>query len=384
MQWDKLPFYVDKPIREFGETVVNVLATLGHGETGGLGELMALNLYLNNRHGTVLMHRIPVEPIASPVDFRVARERMRTVHRALLDGLSAFWGTWCSDRDVVEQYRRKYRDEDRYVVVLNEMDQNARDADDLVRGLNVSDNAADLDLDPRRVALADYVDGLVASRSMPGRLLADVRLRQFEATYQFDPRELRDYHAHVFRSVYACFYWTAVAQLRLGARIVDRMTESGTVAENRMGFVVHLVKFARPLSVFDATRSRFPVALSPAASAHLADLLAYLSRLYRALRRGRAAAAAARLISRSAAAARHFADLLSADMRETLRLDAGDEPADYFGGYDYDAAVKLFETNYQAFARLVSTASDFEADRENLAKLKKYMFFWDEQEFDRT
>lgn len=375
---DKLSSYVDKPIREFGETIVNVLATIGHGETGALGELMAMNLYLNNKFGTVLMHKIPAEPVASWADFQVARKRMRAVHGMILEKLYAFWDTWCSDRDIVTQYRRKYRDGD-HVAVLREMATNVRETDDLVRGLNVSDHdVVDLDFDPNRIALTDYVAAIVSSRSMPDELSADVQLRSFEASYQFDPRELRAYHAFVFRSVYACFYWTTVTQLRLAARIVEQMKEHGTVQENRMGFVVNLAKFLRPLTVFDVNRNRFALDLSPAASGNLTALVSYLSRLYRALRRG----CSAELILSSGTEARHFADLLSADMETLLNVEG---PADYFENYDYDAAVKLVETNYQAFARLVSTTSGFKEDRVNLMKLKKYLFFLaDVAEFDLT
>lgn len=374
---DKAYFYVDRPIREFGETIVNILATVGHGETGPLGELMALNLYLNNRYGSVLMHKIPAEPVASWTDFEVARNRMRAVHRDILGKLYAFWDTWCGDRDIVSQYRRKYAGGG-HAAVLREMDNNVRETDDLVRGLNVSDDVVDLDFDPRRVALTDYAAAIVSSGSMPDRLLADVRLRSFEASYQFDPRELRGYHAFVFRSVYACFYWTAVTQLRLAARIVERMKERGTVGENRTGFVANLARFARPLTVFDVNRSQFALGLSARASENLTGLVSYLWRLYRAARRG----CTVELIVSSGTAARDFADSLSADMGTLLDAEG---PADRFENYDYDAAVKLFETNHRALARLVSAASGFKEDRANLMKLKKYLFYLaDVAEFDPT
>jgi len=179
-QFDEILADIDKAIREFGETVVNMLTILSHGETGGLGELMALNLYLNNVYKTVFLQKIPLEQVRSSVDIEIARKHIRDVHMMLLDKLYTYWDTWCSDKDIVTQYRLKYKNYE-FIVILDEMNKNIEDAEELMRSLNVSDNVVDLDFDPKRIALTDFVNHLVSNTPMPNELLIDFQLKSFEA-----------------------------------------------------------------------------------------------------------------------------------------------------------------------------------------------------------
>lgn len=361
---------MDQPIREFGENVVNMLSTLGHGELGGLGELMALNLYLNNGLGTVFMHRVPVAPITSPDDFAVAKRRMRTVHGAILDGLYAFWDTWCSDADVVAQYRRKYSGS-AYIVLVSEMDKNIRESEAFVRALNVSDNVVvPLDLDPRRVALTDYAERVSSAASMPAALSADMRLRAFRASFEFDPRAVHEHQASVFRAVYTCFYWNTIVHLKLGLRLA---AERRGGDDDETAFVVNFVRYVRPLAVFDLNRFHFVVALSPEAAAHLTRLLAFLLKMYRVSRNPHHHGGGG--VFSSSPIIREFVDLLSADMHAVLNMNVPDE---YFDRLSRGDALKLMQSNYRAFARLVAATSAFKEDRVNAIKLKRFMFFLSE------
>lgn len=374
LQLQRLLTDVDEPIRRFGQTVADALALLGRGDWQ-LGELMALNLYLNNRYGTVLMHRLPAEPVTGAADLAVARERARLVHRAIADRLSAFWSRWCSDRNIVRQYRRKY-DGDTFVSVLAAIGRNTADADSLLRSLSISDggDGNGVDLDPARIALTDYANGLIADGSMPGPVLTDLRLRAFEASYQFDPRALARYHRRLFRSVNACFYWTAVVYLRLGARIVDLLHDDGDVAVNRRCLLTNVARFVRPLAVFIDVGLTVPAADGdddppPPPPEHLGRLLAYSTRLYRTLQRDYTVPEV--LAARQPIG--QFADLLSADMEASLGVQA--PAADAFAEYGRDAAVELFESNYRALVRLVSAASRYRDDRVNLSNAAGYMSY---------
>lgn len=372
LQLHRLQSDVDEPIRRFGRTVVDALALLGRGDWQ-LGELMALNLYLNNRYGTVLMHRVPAEPLTGAADLAVARERARLVHRKIADRLSAFWSRWCSDRDVDRQYRRKY-DGDTFVSVHAATLRNTADADALLSSLYISggDSGGGVDLDPGRIALTDYADGLIAGGSMPVPVLADLRLRAFEASYEFDPRALARYHRQLFRSVSACFYWTAVVYLRLGVRILDLLRDDGDLAVNRNCLLTNVARFVRPLAVFVDIVGTVPAAagdddLPP--PEHLGRLLAYSARLYRTLRDEYTVPAV--LAAREPIAG--FADLLSADMEASLGVQA--PAADAFAEHGRDAAAELFESNYRALVRLVSAASRYRDDRVNLSNAAGYMSY---------
>lgn len=373
---DKLYDHVDRPIREYGETVANMLSILAYGEMGRLGELMAVNLYLNNEFKTVLMHKVPVEPVTSATDFQVAAKRMRDVHKMILGKLHTFWDTWCDDRDVVAQYRAKYEREP-FIMVLDEMNKNMDDTDELLRSLNVSGPAVDVDPDPRRVALADYVRAVVSSGSMPGPMLADLRLRSFEASYQFNPREVHEYHVSVFRHVYTCFYWTTVTHLKLADRVADgvrRLARSSgeNVRRSDLGsFAVDFVKYARPLTVFDVNRYTFATSLSPKASINLTKLLLFLARI----RRGAKNADQTQTILTGSTDIRKFIDLLSADMANMFDMDVPDA---YFDGLSPENALSLMRSNYKAFARLVAATSGSKEDRINVIKLKKFFFFLSE------
>lgn len=367
---NKLPIYADKPIREFGETIVNVLTTLRHGEPGKLGELMTLNLYLNNRFNTVFMYKIPVEPITSPVDFEVARKRMRNVHLMILEKLYAFWDTWCSDKDIVTQYRVKHKN-DAFLVVLAEMDKNIKDADDLVRGLNVSDNVVDLDFDPKKIALVDFVDGIISSRSMPDAVLADLKLRSFEASYEFNPQALYEYHNSTFETVYTCFYWMTITHLNLAVKLINETEKRETSPDDVKNLVINIVKYIRPLTVFNINRSQFVLRLPTAASKNLTMVLAYLMKMYYLLRKDYSKEA----ILSSASDIQTLADLLSNDSETIFNTNATAIGSVDFDNYDYETAFNLMKSNYQEFARLASATSGFKEDRKNLMKLKKSLLF---------
>jgi len=345
-----------------------MLSTLTRGQTAGLGELMALNLYLNNRYGTVFMHKVPVTSVASTVDYEVARRHARRVHDTILGKLRAYLTMWCGDRDMVTQYRLKYVGAT-HATVLHEMAKNTDDTDGLIRDLNVQliGGPSDLDFSPKRIVLADYVDRLVSLRPMPDELLADIKSKTFEVSYEFDPPAVSEYHGHVFRAIYACFYWTTISHLRLAVRVVDELEKLDTPGQWAR-FAINFVKFIRALIIFNVNRSRFATALPPTASANLTELLSFFSRACAKSRNE----PLDRVIRSSRPAIRTFADLLSADM-ETVTSLAANAPARYLDGADYATASKLMRSNYRSFARLVSATCGFGDDLTNAVKLKRLM-----------
>jgi len=350
-----------------------MLSALAHGETGRLGELMALNMYLNNEYGTVLMYKAPTEPVASSTDWEVARERSRRAHAAILDKLRTMWGTWCGDKDVVAQYRHKHAG-DAHATVLDAMAANADEADRLIRDLNVT-AAAGLDFEPRRIALTDFVDGLVATGSMPDAVLDNLRLQRFETSYAFDPLAVRAYHGHVFRAVYACFYWTTIVHLQLAVRVIDALPHDGLEETAGWRFFVNFVKFVRPLTVFDMNRLLFPTVLSPEASVNLTALLSFLLDVYRSAKNSTPGHALLSAVPR----VREFVDLLRADMQTLLDAQAPPPPSDdRFDHMSHETACALMRSNYHAFARLASATSRFKEDRKNAIRLKKFMPFLSE------
>lgn len=366
----------DKPIREFGETVVNMLSTLAHGETGGLGELMALNLYLNNKFDTVFIHKVPVEPMTSSVDLEIAKKHMGNVHSMILGKLYTFWDTWCSDKDIVTQYRLKYQNDD-YKVVLAEMDKNNKEADDFIRSLNVSDHVVDLDFDPKRITLNNYVNHLISKLPLPNELLLDMDLRSLEASYEFNPQAMYAYHKFVFRTVYTVFYWTTITHLKLGVQFIDEM-ENYELSKYRKSFITKFIKYIRPLIVFDINRSQlFVLKLSPKASRNLTSFISFLFKLFDHLSNTNLKD----VIMSSRLEIQKFIHLFSADMETTVNIKA---PAyDYFDNLSYENALSLMQSNHRAFCRLVSATSDFKEDRKNVIKLKKFFFFLSEAiEFD--
>lgn len=366
---NKITDYADKPIREFGETLSNMLSVLVHGEIGGLGELMALNLYLNNKFNTVFIYKIPVEPVTTLTDFEIGQKHMRSEHNMILDKLYSFWDTWCSDRDVVTQYRHKYRNE-KFIVVLDEMNMNIEDAEALVRGLNVSDNVVDLDLDPKRIALTDYVNGLISKSSMPAEILTDIQLRAFEASYEFNPREIYEYHKYVFRNIYTCYYWTTITHLKLGVRMIDEMKKSG-VNDYRMSFRANFIKYVKPLVVFNINQREFVSRMSPKAMRNLNKLISFLSTFCQELKDNNLK----KLILKSRPKVQKLTNALTIDMEKMLNFKM---PVDNVDELSYEDALKVMRSNYIAFARLVSATSDFKEDRMNLLKLKKTLFFLSE------
>ncbi|XP_060863169.1 uncharacterized protein LOC132939804 isoform X2 [Metopolophium dirhodum] len=375
-KFNKIPAVVDKPIREFGETVVNMLTILSHGETGGLGELMALNLYLNNVYDTVFLQKIPVEPVTSSVDVKIARKHMGDVHMMLLDKFYTYWDTWCSDKDIVTQYRLKYKN-DEFIVILDEMNKNIADAEELMRSLNVSDNVVDLDFDPKRIALTDFVNHLVSNIPMPNELLIDLKLKAFEASFEFNPQAMYAYHKSVFRTIYICFYWTTITHLKLGIQFIDEMEIHENVTKYRMNFIVDFIKYLRPLTVFNIHQTQFPLKLSTEASGNLTSLLSFLLKFFDNLRNSNFKD----VILLSRLEIQKFVSLLSADMETMLNMKAPENY--YFDTISYEKTLKLMKSNYRVFARLVLATGGFKEDRINLIKLKKFFFFLSEAvEFD--
>lgn len=373
---DKISVYADQPIREFGEMVANVLNILAHGEIGGLGELMAIHLYLNNQYNTVFMYKIPVEPIMTQTDFEIAQNHMRNVHNMILEKLYTFWDTWCSDKDIITQYRLKYKNEE-FIVILDEMAKNINETGDLVRDLNVSDNTViDLDFAPKKIILTDFVNGIISKRSMPDELLLYIKLKSFESSYEFNPQSVYDNHKSVFNIIYICFYWTTITHLKLGVRIMDDFEQNGTSDYHLAKFKKHFIKFMKPLSVFHMNRSQYISKLLPEAWRNIDILISFLLQLYYDLRN---AASLNEAIS-SKPIIQEFIQILTADMVTASNLEF---PDNYFSKMNCEKALKLMKSNYQAFARLVSATSDFKEDQMNATKLKKFLFFLSEAiEFD--
>lgn len=363
---DRITNNVDIPIREFGETVVNMLSILAHGELGGLAELMALNLYLNNKFGTVLIHKIPVEPITSSDDFAVAKRHMQKTHSMILDKLYTFWNTWCSDINVVEQYRYKYKDS-AFVELISEMEKNTKDSDDFIRELNVSDHVVDLDFDPKRITLTDFVNHIISSRSMPTDILGDMQLKSFEISYEFNPHAVYEYQTSVFRTIYTCFYWMTITHLKLSVRLIDNIEQHG-IKYCHTRFIVNFVRYVRPLAVFDINQFLFVPMLSSDAANNVTRLLAFLLNIYQSARN----TYSKNWILSSRPAIQKFVDLLSTDMKTMLNMEV---PDIYFDNLSYENTLKLMQSNYQAFARLVAATSGFKEDRINVIKLKKFAFF---------
>jgi hypothetical protein len=344
-----------------------MLSTLAHGELEGLAELMALNLYLNNKFGTVLIHKIPVDPITSPDDFAVAKKHMQKVHSMILDKLYTFWNTWCSDIDVVAKHQYMYKSS-AFVELISEMEKNTKDTDDFIRGLNVSDHVVDLDFDPKRIALTDFVNHIISSRSMPTDMLADMQLKSFEISYEFNPHAVYEYQMSVFRTIYTCFYWTTITHLKLSVRLIDNLEKRG-VQHYQTTFIVNFVRYMRPLTVFDINRIHFVATLSTDAARNLNRLLAFMLKIYRNSRNTRSK----NWIPSSRPAIQKFVDLLSADMKTMFNMEV---PDSYFDNLSYENnTLKLMQSNYRAFVRLVAATSGFIEDQINVIKLKKFAFF---------
>ncbi|XP_060841650.1 uncharacterized protein LOC132922251 [Rhopalosiphum padi] len=374
-KYDKISANVDKPIREFGENVVNMLSILSHGETEGLGELMALNLYLNNVYDTVFIQKIPIEPVMSSVDLEIAKEHIRKVHSMILDKLYTFWDTWCSDKDIVTQFRLKYKN-DEYIVILDEMNKNIEETDDFIHSLNVSDNVVDLDFDPERIALTGFVNHLISNTPMPNEFLVDLKLKSFEATYEFNPHAMYAYHKSVFKAIYICFYWTTITHLKLGIQFIDEI-ENYEVTKYQTSFIINFVKYIRPLAVFNINRSQFALQLSTEASKNLNSLISFLLKYFGDLSNTNLK----EVILLSRLEIQKIVNLLSADMESMLNMKAPDNY--YYDAISYENVLKLMRSNYRAFNRLVLATSGFKEDRMNVIKLKKCFFYLSEAiEFD--
>lgn len=346
-----------------------MLSTLAHGEQGGLAELMALNLYLNNKYNTVFLYKIPAEPITSSDDFAVAKEHMRQIHSMILDKLYTFWDTWCSDSDVVAQYQNKYKNA-AFILLISEMYKNTRDSEDLVRSLNVSDNVVDLDFDPERIALTDFVSHLISNRSMPAELLTEMQLKLFQTSYEFNPHAVYEYQMSVFRHIYTCFYWMTITHLKLGVQLIDNIEQRG-IKDYRVTFIANFVRYTRPLTVFDLNRLHFVLAMSPQAATNLRRLLAFLLQINRNLRDTHSSNG----IPSLKPVILKFIDLLSTDMQNMLKMTV---PNSYFDDLSYENTLKLMQSNHQAFACLVSSTCRFKEDQTNAIKLKKFMLFLSE------
>lgn len=380
-QLDEVPALADQPIREFGAPVANMLAVLAHGETGGVAELTAVHLYLNNAYGTVLMHRVPPGPVTTAAEMAACRDRARAVHAALLAALRTFRGTWCGDRDVEAQHRAKYRAHG-FADVAAAVRGSAADAADLVRGLNVAAGARTVRLDfaPERLALARYTARLAADRFAADALVAGLLERRFAATYEFDPRALYDGYLRgtVFGTAYAVFYWTAVAHVRLAERYADADAAGPWPPSAAAAFASAFRLFARPLAVFRGSLPTFADPLSARAADTVARLHRFVVRLSDDLSK---LAAAAPDETRNALAAarpkmRDLVGRLCADAVATVPGLTEPPPPEYFDAVaTRDDALRLMRTNRLAFARLVAATAGHADDRANLIRLKRFFFY---------
>lgn len=368
--------YADQPIREFGETVTNMLIFLAHGEIGGLGELMAMNLYLNNQYNTVFMHKIPIESIVTKNDFEIAQKRIRNVHNMILGKLYSFWDTWCSDNDVVTQYRLKYKNVE-FIVILDEMDKNIKEADDLIHDLKVSNNTIiDINFDPKKITLTDFINNIILKSPMPNELLLDIKWNSFVSSYEFNPQSVYDNHKSIFNTIYICFYWTTITHLKLGVKVMDDFEQNGINIYHLAKFKNLFIKFMKPLSVFHTNRSQYISKLLPEAWRIIDMLISFLLQLHYDLMN---ATNSSEVIS-TRPIIQKFIENLTADMVTISNIEP---PSDYFNKINYKEALKLMKSNYQAFARLVSSTTDFKEDQINAVKLKKFLFFISEAvEFD--
>lgn len=348
-----------------------MLNVLAHGETGGIGELMALNLYLNNVFGTVLMYKVPTGPIASSEDFEIAKNRSREIHRMVVEKLNTFWGTWCSDKDIVMQYRSKYAN-GRFAIILDEIDKNIDETSGFIRRLNVSGNVVDVDFDPYRILLTRFVDGLISEKSMPDGLLKEIQMNAFRASFEFNPQALYvNHHNSLFRSIHTVFYWTTITHLNSAVRFIDGIERFGVDSHNTR-FTVDFVKFVRPLLVFDINQVDSLPQLPREASVNIGTLVSYLLKLYYDLKRGPSKRA---ILMSARPEIQKFARLLNTDMEKLFNAKVPDY---YFEKLSYDGALELMQSNYQAFARLVSATSDYKEDRRNMNKIKRFFYFLSE------
>lgn len=348
-----------------------MLNVLGHGETGGIGELMALNLYLNNIFGTVLIHKIPVEPIVSLEDFQIAKKHSRGVHIMIMEKLYDFWNTWCSDKDVVTQYRLKYANK-QFEVILDEISRNIKVTNKFIHRLNVSGNVGNMDFDPNKILLTNYVNGLISNKSMPEAILNDIQLKFFEASFEFNPKALYiNYHKSVFKSIYTIFYWTTITHLKLGVQFIDNI-ERFKVETHGIHFMMKFVKFVRPLTVFDINQYEFITRLPPKASMNIGKLIIFLLRLYYDIKPTNLKNA---ILLSARPEIQNFVNLLNIDMKIVLNMEVPDY---YFNNLNYDAALELMQTNYQAFTRLVSATSGSKEDRRNINKIQNFFYFLSE------
>lgn len=373
---DKISDYADQPIREFGETIVNMLSILSHGEIGGLGELMAMNLYLNNQLNSVFIYKIPVEPIKTQFDYEIAQKHIRNIHNMILGKLYTFWDTWCSDNDIVEQFQIKYKNEE-FIAILSEMDKNIKEANDLVHALNVSDrDVIDLDFDPKKIALTDFINSVISKRSMPDDLLLEIKLKSIEALYEFNPQAIYEYHKSVLNTIYICFYWTTITHLQLGIQIMNEFEQYEINNHHLIQFKNDFIEFLKPLSVFDMNKSEYVWKLSPEASRNISMLVSFLLQLSYDFKNATSLneVISTRLIIQK------FLKILTIDMETTCKIEP---PINYFEKINYENALNLMKSNYQAFTGIVAATSGFKEDRTNLNKLKKSLFFLSEAvEFD--
>lgn len=359
---------VDRPIREFGETVVNMLNVLAHGEMGGIGDLMALNLYLNNIYGTVLMYKVPTGPIDTLEEFENAKKHSRDVHRMIIEKLYTFWDTWCSDIDVVTQYRSKYADK-RFEIVLDEIDKNIDETDEFIRCLNVHGNVVDGDFDIYKILLTQYVNGLILNKSMPVGLLKEIQLNAFEASFEFDPQALyANYHKSVFRSIHTVFYWTTITHLKLGVQFIDGIEQFSVSSYNKC-FMMKFVKIVRPLLVFDINQLESLPRLPREALTNINTLITFLVKMYYDLKYTHSKTA---IIMSARPEIQKFVRLLSTDAEKLLGMKVPDY---YFEHLSYDCALELMQSNYQAFTRLISATSSYKEDRRNINKIKRFFYF---------
>ncbi|XP_050422980.1 uncharacterized protein LOC126834832 [Adelges cooleyi] len=357
---------VDGSIMPLGGSVMDMLAMLLYGEVGGIGELMSLHLYLNNSYETVLLYKVPADFVKNETDFVNARTRMTMVHGQILGRLHDFWGTWCDSNDPLVDYRQKYTDLD-FQAVQQEMESNVVQADQLVRGLGVKDSRTDLNFEPSRLVFKELVETISWRGAIPNEMMLNLGVNAFEATFEFDPRALRQYHKSVLQTIYTCFYWSAITHLKLGLRIIDE-SEKPDVGYNSMHFLVNFAQYMRPLMAYDQDMSQAIVGLHQRVSRNLTGLFYFLFTLYHDTRFDMSVLTSDETKSRI----QEILNALIADMKHLLGSEMQYVDTD---SLSYIEALNLMRSNYRSFTKLVTTSSGFKASRENLIKMEPCFFY---------
>ncbi|XP_050542843.1 uncharacterized protein LOC126906331 isoform X2 [Daktulosphaira vitifoliae] len=363
---------IDEPIRSFGGSVLQMLSILLYGEVSGLGELMSLNLYLNNTHGTVLFYKLPTEIVHNITDFENARTYMKTIHTKILGELQTFWGVWCDRYDPEAKYLEKYENQT-FEVIQQKIFSNVARADEFVRGLDVKNSRDDLVIEPRLMALTDFIDNISGHRALPYELLVKLKLNAFEATFEFDPQAMRMYHKSVFEILYASLYWSTITHMKLGMRMINEI-ETPDSKYNKLDFLVNFAQYMKPLYKYDQDMSQAVIGLPQNVSKNLTRSFYFLLVFYND----------SKVIGKSHLTApetkAEIQDIVKSLMIDMNKLLNYEMPFVDVDKLSYEEARKLMRSNYHSFFKLVVSASGFKTYRENLIRLNQ-CFFYSTEEF---